>query len=618
MRYTDRITPTIFTHTLASTLQTSLQRVDPLHVQDRASLDLLVDTTTTAIYNTLDVLAPLRNVTIKSKARPWVTPELRLAIRSRDRAYRRARRNPTTSHIASYRKSRSTLRNILDSAKNKFLSSKINAARDSSACWRTLRGLGLSRDTKPSPLLLFSPEDLNNHYASVSRGAIPLSEEMVNCAASLPVADTIPIFALHQVTEIEVLSSINSLCSKGAGIDNIPAGILKLASTSVITELTAVVNKSIELSYFPSSWKRAVITPLSKTNAPSSPSDTRPIAQLPEMAKILERIVHHQLLFHLTSHGLLDAHQFGFRPGHSTQTAVLDLTESIRRAIDKRKVSMVVSFDFSKAFDTIPHCLLIEKLRLIRCSARTLGWFASYLTGRSQAIRLSDGSCSSFATTTAGVPQGSVLEPLLFLVFINDLSTRLSSSQHMIYADDTQIFCSGLPASPQALLDNANNDVSAIAAWADDNGIKLNSGKTGAMLLCCMGKKCQTTFCRPGAPGRRSGPCKNFFENFRYLIFTKPLTCSRSLLITIALMRLIDSAKRMGCKLGKLTFSRTIRDSHLNQESPPLPPATDPRLPLTARQKYILSASWKAIAKAIEPTGIYMFIRYGNCPSNFV
>uniref|UniRef100_A0ABD2W4C9 Uncharacterized protein n=1 Tax=Trichogramma kaykai TaxID=54128 RepID=A0ABD2W4C9_9HYME len=167
MRHTDRIAPTIFTHTLASTLQTSQQRVDPLHVQDRASLDLLVGTITTAIYNTLDVLAPLRNVTIKSKARPWVTPELRSAIRSRDRAYRRARRNPSASHIASYRKSRSTLRNILDSAKNRFLSSKINTAHDSSACWRALRGLGLSRDTKPSPLLLFSPDELNNHYASV-------------------------------------------------------------------------------------------------------------------------------------------------------------------------------------------------------------------------------------------------------------------------------------------------------------------------------------------------------------------------------------------------------------------------------------------------------------------
>ncbi|CAB0029825.1 unnamed protein product [Trichogramma brassicae] len=471
-----------FGMTAPSTLQISRQRVDPLHVQDRASLKLRVNTTTIAIYNTLDVLAPLRNVPIKSKARPWVTPELRSAICSRNRPYRRARRNPTVSHIAAYRKSRSAGRNILDSAKNRFLSSKINTARDSSACWRALRGLGLSCDAKPSSLLLFLPDELNNHYASVSRGAMPLSEKMVNCAASLPVADTIPTFTLHQVTEIEVLHSINSLCSKGTGIDNIPASILKLASTSVITELTAVVNKSIELSCFPSSWKRAVITPLSKTNTPSSPSDTRPIAQLPEMAKILERIVHHQLLFHLTSHGLLNAHQFGFRPGHSTQTAVLDLTESIRRAIDKRKVSMVVSFDFSKAFDTISHCRLIEKLRLIGCSAPTLGWFASYLTGRSQTIHLSDGSWSSFVATTAGVPQGSVLRPLLFLVFINDLSPRLSSSQHMIYADDTQIFCSGLPASPQALLDNANNDVSAIAAWADENGIRLNTGKTNAML----------------------------------------------------------------------------------------------------------------------------------------
>ncbi|KAL7296879.1 hypothetical protein TKK_0010269 [Trichogramma kaykai] len=105
---------------------------------------------------------------------------------------------------------------------------------------------------------------------------------MVNCAASLPVTDTSPTFTLHQVTEIEVVHSFNVLCSKGTGIDNIPASIL----TSVIRELTAVVNKSIELSYFPSSWKRAVITPLRKTNTPSSSSNTRPIAQLPGMTKV--------------------------------------------------------------------------------------------------------------------------------------------------------------------------------------------------------------------------------------------------------------------------------------------------------------------------------------------
>ncbi|CAB0034073.1 unnamed protein product [Trichogramma brassicae] len=178
--------------------------------------------------------------------------------------------------------------------------------------------------------------------------------------------------------------------------------------------------------------------------------------------------------------GLLDPHQFGFRPEHSTQTAILDLTETIRHAIDKHKVSLVVSFDFSKAFDSIPHTLIIKKLRLIGCTASALDWFASYLSGRSQAICLSDGSCSSFMTTTAGVPQGSVLGPLLFLVFINDLSARLSSSQHMIYADDTQIFCSDLPARAHILLDRS--DISAIVAWAEDNGISLNSDKTGAML----------------------------------------------------------------------------------------------------------------------------------------
>ncbi|CAB0041140.1 unnamed protein product [Trichogramma brassicae] len=419
---------------------------------------------------------------IKPKACPWVTPELRSAIQSRDRAYRRARRHPTASHIASFKESRSAIRNMLDSAKNRFLSIKIQTAHDPSACWRVLRGLGISRESKPSPLFLFSPDELNAHYAAVSRGVTPLSEEMVNYAASLPVAPDTPIFTLRQVTETEVLNSISSLCSKGTGVDNIPAKIIRLASASIVATLTAVINKSIELSYFSSSWKKAVITPLSKNNSPSTPSDTRPIAQLPEMAKVLERIVHGQFLSHLTANGLLDAHQFGFRPGRSTQTAILDLTESIRQAIDKRKVSMIVSFDFSKAFDTIPHSLLIEKLRRIGCAPPTLGWFVSYLTGRSQAIRLADGSHSSFVASTAGVPQGSILGPLLFLVFINDLSARLSSSRHMMYADDTQILCSDIPARVQVLLDNANDDVSAIVDWTDDNGIKLNANKTSAML----------------------------------------------------------------------------------------------------------------------------------------
>ncbi|CAB0044040.1 unnamed protein product [Trichogramma brassicae] len=394
----DRITPLNFTHTLASILQTSQQRVDPHRVQDGTSLDVLVTETTSALFKTLEVLAPLRSVTIKPKARPWITPELRSTMRSRDRAYRRARRHPTELHI--YRESRSAVQNMLDSAKNRFLSMNIGTAADSSACWRALRGLGLSRDAKPSPLLLFSPDKLNSHQVFVSCGSMPLSEELVRHATSLPVDDTIPGFTLH-----------------------------------------ATLARSLSCLSWQRFWSALCIFC-----------------------------------------GLLDPHQFGFRPEHSAQTAILDLTEAIRHAIDKHKVSLVVSFDFSKAFDSIPHTLIIKKLRLIGCTASAIDWFASYLSGRSQAIRLSDEPCSSFMTTTAGVPQGSVLGPLLFLVFINYLSARLSSSQHMIYADDKQIFCSDLPARAHILLDRTNSDISVIVAWAEDNGISLNSGQTGAML----------------------------------------------------------------------------------------------------------------------------------------
>ncbi|CAB0034424.1 unnamed protein product [Trichogramma brassicae] len=204
-------------------------------------------------------------------------------------------------------------------------------------------------------------------------------------------------------------------CANSTDCASAKADIKKLAgpwlATSIRSSGASFIDKADQDVNKPS-WTvctgkpPAVITPLSKNNAPSTPSDTRPIAQLPELAKVLERIVHRQLLSHLISCGFLDPHQFGFRPEHSTQTAILDLTETIRHAIEKRKVSLVVSFHFSKAFDSIPHTLIIKKLRLVGCTASALDWFASYFSGRSQAIRLSDGSCSSFMTTTAGVPQG--------------------------------------------------------------------------------------------------------------------------------------------------------------------------------------------------------------------
>ncbi|CAB0031183.1 unnamed protein product [Trichogramma brassicae] len=216
----------------------------------------------------------------------------------------------------------------------------------------------------------------------------------------------------------------------------------------------------------------------------ASPSDTRPISLLSELSKIVERIIHTQLSEYLSQSGLLDPGQHGFRPGHSTTTALLEITERARRAIDRREVSVLVSFDFSKAFDTIDHTILIRKLICSGCSDCVIEWFVSYLSSRSVCVRLEDGTHTEPRAVTSSVPQGSVLAPLLFSIFIADLPTCLLNSRHIIYADDTQIISHGLPANIGDLLRDVTRDANAVCEWAtQQNGLTCNAAKTKVMLI---------------------------------------------------------------------------------------------------------------------------------------
>ncbi|KAL7293053.1 hypothetical protein TKK_0013497 [Trichogramma kaykai] len=263
-------------------------------------------------------------------------------------------------------------------------------------------------------------------------------------------------------------------------MDGISSPMLTLASSSLSTPLASLFNTSIATATFPHSWKLASIIPLSKTSSPSSPNDTRPIALLSEL---LERVVHSQLSSYLINHDILSPHQHGFRPYHSTQTAILDITERVRSAIDERMVSILVSFDFSKAFDIIPHRQLLLRLREISCDDTTIKWFADYLSLRSLAVRNTDGTHSRPYRTTSGVPQGSVLGPLLFLIYINTLPSILSHSHAIIFAVDTQIIAHAPPSQFSELVANIGADANAVHQWAIANGLSLNIRKTCVLLL---------------------------------------------------------------------------------------------------------------------------------------
>ena len=325
---------------------------------------------------------------------------------------------------------------------------------------------------------------LNTHFSSVTNRHPPLNLTDLPDILNTPIPPSnIPPFSFTPVTDAQVLSVINSTYTNSTGPDHISKSMLKIASPTILPHLTALINSSFSGCTFPSSWKNSHIRPLLKTITPISPSDTRPIALLPEMAKIQERLAFDQLLHHLESNNLFSPRQACYRKGHSTQTALLGVLDDIREAIESRRITFLMLFDFSKAFDCIPHKRLLQKLRRYHLSDNTIKWLFSYLHDRRQTVIDDNGNPGPWNRVSSGVPQGSVLGPLLFALYINDLPESLTFSNFMIYADDTQIYHHCLPSQILEGIASIQRDAQSVAAWAQQNGLELNLKKTKVMVI---------------------------------------------------------------------------------------------------------------------------------------
>ena len=234
----------------------------------------------------------------------------------------------------------------------------------------------------------------------------------------------------------------------------------------IAPSLTEIFTASIRAGVFPFEWKTSRVTPIHKGGAKDDPNNYRPILVISVDAKVFEKIIFDQLYKYLNTNKLLTACQSGFRSLYSTLTALLEATSDWSVNIDNGHINGVVFIDLKKAFDTIDHQILLRKLKIYGIDHKSLIWFDSYLTNRTQKCRI-NGQLSNSAPVACGVPQGSNLGPLLFLVYINDLPNCLNHTVPRMFADDTSI--SYAATSVENLQNVINSELMNLKSWLNSN-----------------------------------------------------------------------------------------------------------------------------------------------------
>ena len=241
------------------------------------------------------------------------------------------------------------------------------------------------------------------------------------------------------IAEAGVTSLLRKLNPKKAcGADKIPATFLKNCAEEISPILTVIIQKSLDSKQVPSDWKKAVVSPVFKKGDKSNPENYRPISLTSICCKISEHVIVSETMKHLDKHHILHDSQHGFRKRKSCESQLLITSHDLASILNRHSQADVAVLDFSKAFDKVPHQPLLEKLRHCNLHEDVIGWISSFLTGRTQNVVV-DGFSSKESPVLSGVPQGSVLGPVLFLIFINDIADSLSSTIRL-FADDCLIY----------------------------------------------------------------------------------------------------------------------------------------------------------------------------------
>lgn len=422
---------------------------------------------------------------IKPKDMPWFKKDIKTAINKRSKLYQRMVKSKTRPNLNAFNDCSRRVRNLVKTAKNNYHEKLCNSLNTNNSglknYWHILKQLLGKKVNSGFPTLsygndvLVDDKDKANCFLSQFSLRFHHKFDQTIRPNFLPKTDTvIDGIVVNSVTIRKLLLSLDT--SKQGGVDGISNRMLRAVACTLDIHLCRLFNKLLHVGYFPRIWKLGIVVPIFKNKGTKcSPANYRPVTLLNSLSKIFERTVYTVLLEHLQAENIIFERQSGFLPGHDAQKQLLDMVNGMLKNFENKTCTRGVFLDVSGAFDSVPHYLLIDKLWGYGIRGSLLEFLKSYLDGRQIKVRVNNSlsDVTEDGYINCGVPQGSILGPLLFLIYINDICEVVHNCRLYIYADDCSLFLPvGYQEDPLLSTRLLQEDLNRIFEWS--NTWKLN------------------------------------------------------------------------------------------------------------------------------------------------